>query len=164
MKEDEILEGNRLIAAFIGFKIRVEQTSGYPADPPEYDWAIDAPEWVSDYDLDRLYEHGGTIDEWYEILPFNKRWDWLMPVVEKISDVIYKGFSIVVTISGRGGVYIGVNDPNASGNRFDGKKEIANTLNCNYFNDYPGAEKVTAIEAAWMAVVQFIKWFSSQQH
>jgi hypothetical protein len=92
---------------------------------------------------------------------YHTSWDWLMPVVEKIEGLFHKGFAIVVNISGDGG-YIGINGTNAGADKYEGKREIANTLNANYFNDFPGADKVSKIEAVWQACVQFIQWYNNQ--
>ena len=46
------------------------------------------------------------LDVKYTTLCFHQSWDWLMPVVQKISEVRYKGFPINVTISGHDGAYI----------------------------------------------------------
>ncbi len=88
---------------------------------------------------------------------YHEYFDWLMPVVEKIENEYYKGFPIIVNI-GKSGAYIGINPSNCSGEKYEGKLEIANTLNCNYFNDYEGAEVISKIQGVYKTVVQYLKW------
>ncbi len=57
MKDEEILEGNKLIAEFMGVKIGIDKYSWRPGV------------------IDPLRE---------EHLAYHKEWGWLMPVVEKI--------------------------------------------------------------------------------
>lgn len=68
MTEEEIINGNKLIAGFMGIKLENNWRDGY------------------DYALQHVY---GFNDEYYDCrlasnLGFHSSWDWLMPVVEKI--------------------------------------------------------------------------------
>jgi hypothetical protein len=73
MTQEEIIEGNKLIAEFMGLHFHKIG-------------------WVDKYHIDGNYES--------IILDYNWSWDWLMPVVEKIyklpSTNEYYGFSFVM--------------------------------------------------------------------
>jgi hypothetical protein len=92
---------------------------------------------------------------------YDEDWVILMSVIQKIECLYYKGFPIIVNIS-RNGAFIGINGTNACGEKLEGKKVIANTLNINYFA-LSDVGKVTKIKAVWLAVVQFIKWFNQNK-
>lgn len=66
MEEKEILEGNKLIAEFMGHKVGVTQD--------EYD------------DLNDKGIENAVYLFHEDNLPYHKEWDWLMPVIEKILD------------------------------------------------------------------------------
>ena len=93
---------------------------------------------------------------------FHYSWDWLMPVIEKIDKLYWRGFPILVNI-GSSGAIISINKSSACGAKYVGESEISNTLNFNYFNDYDGAIKITKMEAVYEAVVTFIKWYNQNQ-
>src|SRR5690606_21540352 len=80
MKETEIIEGNMLIAEFVGLRFR-GFAGGNPMTGIEYEWEAEVPDFLDHdaqilplYDEDRPEEH----------FRFHTSWDWLMPVVEKI--------------------------------------------------------------------------------
>lgn len=86
-------------------------------------------------------------------------WNDVMPVVEKIESLDHKGFPINVTISGDGAC-IYISESNWTGAKYEGKKEIVETLNINYWNVGEEPRK-TKIQGTWKAVVEFIQWFNS---
>lgn len=96
-------------------------------------------------------------------LEYHSSWDWLMPVIIKIStEIRYKSFPINVTISGHGGAYIAINSGNCAGQEYEGEKNIADTLNLNYcINDTEMEYK--PIELAWIAVAHFIEWYKKNK-
>jgi hypothetical protein len=109
----EILEGNKLIAEFMGLE--------------------EGPEYVNAFDRDDLlYFTGGG----YESAKYDSSWDWLMPVVEKIECL-----SCTVTM---------VNNACC----------IFYTGDDREFSYSPLA--VSKIEAVWLAVVEFIKWYNKE--
>lgn len=65
MNQKEILEGNKLIAEFMGFK-RKEDLQGFATFK---NWTIEPFGYFND-----------------EGLKYHSYWDWLMPVVEKVRD------------------------------------------------------------------------------
>jgi len=72
MKENEILESNKLIVKFIGAKL-FKRCSKYELWIPLH----------GAYKIDTIEVEKG------ETLKFHKSWDWLMPVVEKIEGLNY---------------------------------------------------------------------------
>lgn len=75
----DILEGNKLIAAFIGWKLVCLNP-----DEPEEDHYVEYHRF--DYKGEVVETHSGG-DSWCwskgQTIPFHSSWDWLMPVVEK---------------------------------------------------------------------------------
>ena len=76
MEEKTVLEGNRLIAEFMGVKIGIDL----------YAWRIGA----------------ATVPLRDEHLAYHKEWGWLMPVVEKIErehgkGVAIEGYGVIIT-------------------------------------------------------------------
>lgn len=139
MIRKEIIEGNKLIAEFDGYR-----------KDPYYGWLASnkTDHWDDKYRSD-------------DYLQYHSSWDWLMPLVGKIENMSHKGFPINVTI-GSSGAYIGINPTNSGGEKYDGEKVIANTLNINYFANLP-QEEICKIESVWKACIQFIKWHNNEQ-
>jgi len=67
MTQEEIIEGNKLIAKFIGFYFRNESTC-----QPIHGWITGLSTMTYNPDF---------------YLKFHSSWDWLMPVVEKINNM-----------------------------------------------------------------------------
>lgn len=68
MERDEIIEGNKLIAEFMGYKL---SDTFSPALPPHY-----------------INEEGETITGYIDTeLKYHSSWDWLMTVIEKIQSI-----------------------------------------------------------------------------
>lgn len=77
MTEDEMFEGNELIAKFIGLTFKKDKF------------------WVNEYHSDHSYEGVVEHEGWWKNghpvdyedgLLYDVSWDWIMPVVKKISD------------------------------------------------------------------------------
>lgn len=118
MEEKEIIEGNRLIAEFMGFYI-TEFNGLYhfvckEKKKPEH--------------LNQAWEFR------LEEAKYHTSWDWLMGVVEKIEN---KEHSVYIVFEK---CEIGIN--------IDGGDRITKI-------------RPSKIEAAWLAVVDFIKWYNS---
>ncbi len=148
----EIIEGNKLIANFCMIE-RMEDNKFFHFNTDLFS---------------NLFKQGkidGNYNKWYSAdeLEFHCNWEWLMPVFQKISNTYCEHFPINVGISPDSGVHIAINESNASGNKYEGKREIANTLNCNYFNDYPDADKIPFMTACWDGAIQFIKWYNKNK-
>ena len=129
--KQETIDGNRLIAEFMGFEkvlgkfyggMKDEKgNSTYPA------WS-DTMNIILDSKID-IPEYG---------LKFNSSWDWLIPVVEKI----YLMREVVAFTISLGEVEI----------KLIGREPIKSP--CIPSND--------SIKELWLAVVQFIKWYNTQ--
>jgi len=81
LDEDKIDEGNKLIAEFVGLKIRWVDSPGYAGESGDWDMEIDFPDFF-DHDEQLAYLYETEIPE--ENYKFHSSWDWLMGVVEKI--------------------------------------------------------------------------------
>ena len=84
-------------------------------------------------------------------------YNMLMSVIEVIETEYFQGFPIIVTIS-RSGAFIAINPSNASGDKYTGVQNIANTLNINYHINPPELQ-YTKKEGIFVAIVQFIKFW-----
>lgn len=120
MTKEEILEGNKLIAEFLGY-VYVPYTVGHSGGNPG--WVLKNYKLI-DRKTPKLFLGRTTKD-----LLYHTSWDWLMPVVEKIEKttafVNIKG--CLVNIS----TIVEVSAP-------------------------------TKLEAVWLAVVEFIEWYNTQ--
>lgn len=89
MQEQEIIEGNKLIAEFMGYQIlhKKFQYQNFNSSNESY-FANGEGKIVCDKDGHEvnLYPDGDPLEDLSE-LPFNSSWDWLMPVVEKIEEI-----------------------------------------------------------------------------
>ena len=134
MTEQEIIEGNKLIAEFFGAKRSASSNYSH----------------VNIFYYD--YPNGTRVGELS--LSYRQLWDWLMPVVEKIE-------TIHDDHHGYFGVHIHANCCDIQGtnlhlaiNDLDGYGSV-------YMSD-PTAVFPTKIESTWYACVQFIKWYNSK--
>lgn len=133
MPEQEIIEGNKLIAEFMKF----------PSNKHLENW-VDVPnEYISIYG-----KHFGIGFN----CKFHKSWDWLMPVVEKIKDVITLGyFNIDSTWHDELRQEWVIQWSNSSPSRSF----------CIKRSDFK--KDIRLIELLWFAVVEFIKWYNKCQ-
>lgn len=129
MKEIEIIEGNRLIAEFLGYK------EGFPHKIDQYGYV----QTVEGYKIE--FNDVAVEDLKYHYSP-----DWLIPVVDKIE-------SIEDPYQGRFGVHIYSNNCTIQSTNFRPDEKSSNPPY--YFNSVYG---LTKIEAVWLAVVEFIKY------
>ncbi len=83
MNEQEILEGNKLIAEFMGMRLEIYNYYGIM----EYEW---------------LPSQKNSNWCFQDPPPFNSNWNWLMPVIKRIKDIqgdnieIQKRYSILM--------------------------------------------------------------------
>ncbi len=84
MKEQEILESNKLIAEFDGFK--------FINDNPEF-----CPNGYFVIDSEEGYHNQTNPDE----LKYHSSWDWLMPVIDRIESLENERFQIEIYSKGR---------------------------------------------------------------
>ena len=128
MTPKEIIEGNKLIAEFMGGEVKSI------GDFPNVFWKLSY----------RPSYSGITID----LLEYHSSWDWLMPVVEKIENCFER--YVIVTIKGTG-CHITL---------FTQYAMVHNGI------DFPNIDyhhENSKIEAVWLAVVEFIKWYNQQK-
>lgn len=124
MTEEQILDGNKLIAEFMGAKY--DKDTSFPIHPDDLWLPIHG---ICNFKTIKIGKG--------KILLYHKSWDWLMPVVEKIENLkfeysYYKGRAIITDL----GFQNMMNDIAFSGSR---------------------------IEATWLAVVEFIKWYNQNK-
>ena len=102
------------------------------------------------------YRKEGTFGAyWLDKMPYDKDWNWIMGVWKKIQKVWYNGHNVQATISENGAV-IYINENN-NGDRHG--REIANTLNINYFAHVP-EEETSLEESIGIAIIRFINWYN----
>jgi hypothetical protein len=152
MEQQEIQERNKQIALMLNIKI--EQC--YPENKDYKQHGIV-------YTLEKEFaENVNSIFLSVSKLKFHKDWRWLMEAVEFIGKQNYKGFPINCTI-GSTGCSINVNPTNFMGDKFEGKREIVNTLNINYHIVDEKEEGFTKKEAVFIAVSDFAKKFNNKE-
>jgi len=129
------LESNKLIANFMNVQpIQYDE---------HYQWNDGVYFSVSGVEKDKVLQHI------YEYVKYAESWDWLMPVVEKITSI-----SLLDNVNECNYIYIG----------FDYED------NSHYVNLYHGEDaqingfsKTDKIEAVYAAVVEFIKWYNKNK-
>jgi len=139
MTKKEILEGNKLIAEFMGYKFMDYRNCIYFG--PEY--VVDEIKCNSPTNDDN-YAHicSGNRCKNYRNLLYNSSWDKLMPVVEKIESTNRKVEISECTCF----IY-----PNETLENYDEYNYEITTI-------YP-----TKIKAVYNAVVKFIKWYNQSK-
>lgn len=118
MTTEEIVEGNRLIAEFMGYKQR--ENGGLF-------WGNDG--------LGGLYPKD---------LKYHSSWDWLMPVVEKI-------------------INSNCSSAELCGEWYLNSSKYSFSMLNDQTNSCEGNSKNSLIEATWLAVVEFIKWYNENK-
>lgn len=124
-----IEEGNKLIAEFLGWEFNGEN----PLIPNLY----------PSYGYESGYTEFST-----KVLEFNTRWDWLMPVIEKLAKLKLR-YENVPEDYYKYPVTFGMTDEEGN---------FMVRLNC-----APLFSAKTLIEAAWLAVVDFLEWYNSEK-
>lgn len=130
----ETIEGNRLIAEFMG--VPEETAYGHP--------------WYDGFLLDKagLPFNYGAMGNGTGNLKFRYSWDWLMPVVEKIENTkMINGDWFMVSIG-----------------KFKATIMRKDRLSNPYFDDeIYHVDTTTKIDATWNAVVEFIEWYNAHK-
>lgn len=133
--EKKIEEGNKIIAVFDGMQIGALHG------------------WMSGNVGEKAYRKiDGEITEAYSFskLKYHTSWDWLMPVVEKISQHRYEDY-------GKCEPYQDCAYPRTFGMLTEeGKPMVRINASSLFIAD-------TLIEAAWLAVVDFIKYYNEKK-
>lgn len=151
--KEDIDIGNRLITDFMGISIKDKSEENQPWYvgscwlPYREDWWKCASMYKKD--VEHLLYKGKH---------FHNDWTWLIPVFHKIGSLYINGFPIN-TYLGTSGIYIGINPTNASGQEYQGQCQIVETLNINYSEI---DEPYTPIEAVWLGIVNFLKWYNER--
>lgn len=148
MKEQEIIEGNKLIAEFMGLKLidissKMEELYKKPIWVSKNFDESDVPDEIpykDDWQWDKFYPQ-------VEKLSYHSSWDWLMPVVEKIESL---------------GFWVKIMGHTSFDNKYkscDIKKQKSKS-DGDYLYNYEGDWMESKIESVWLAVVEFIKWYN----
>lgn len=125
MNTNEIIEGNKLIAEFMGV-----------------------------YEINGIYG-GCTVNPLKNSMTSDKlkyhfSWDWLMPVIEKIEELGF--WTKIYGFTSFDKVYrqcsIKKQKPKSDGD---------------YIYNYEGEWNESKIEATWIAIIEFIKWWYNKQ-
>ena len=137
MKEKEILEGNKLIAEFMGAK-PIDNPTGYSSD--------DDKSWYRYNNLNYSLLDGD--------LKFYSSWDWLMPVVQKICppsgtrDAVKNAMIVFMPYVNGCVIEYNMRQPT----KLD--KDMCDVIKIK--------NEATFIQAVWKAIVEFIKWYNEQ--
>jgi len=141
LTQQEIEEGNKLIAEFEGMVYTNDDPKAYPQG------------YMFSKELGAI-----TVSD----LQYHESWDWLMPVVEKIGDItipaglvsepwptdVHYGINKTCTMFSIGDNSLFISDSGIQKNGVENIKEWKNT-------------KETTLTRTWLAVVAFIKWHNS---
>lgn len=138
-KEQEVIEGNKLIAEFMGYTYYPDDSINGIKGALRKDGVIGVIGLILNPNEDNK-QFGPH---------YHSSWDWLMPVVEKI----HERYS--VSLSGISSITY----------RFMERQVIANLKGCSTMDIEPLSESVNgiSISSTYKLVVQFITWFN-QQH
>lgn len=144
MEPKEIIEGNRLIAEFMGASVKrfvaLDKLSVF---------------WPDNHSNRPTYNGAGL-----ETYVYHSSWDWLMPVVEKIEETTFKGLQ---------NEYVPFTDNpfTICFNYKSAKITIDNDFKLHLIHGYGLIFKEhfaeTKIQAGWLAVVEFIKWYNQNK-
>ena len=121
MTELEIFNSNKLIAEFMGFEIKNNKIIYDPSDVPPDELLI-----------------GWCLCN----LKYHCDWNWLMPVVDKISNLPH--VSITLMLWGYANIKIKEHD--------DDYEEIIYNITMSSFS----------IQFLWRSIIEFIKWYNSK--
>ncbi len=138
MIKEEAIQGNRLIATFMGATFVPDWKPIYQPD------AVGFPTFVYEgvpFPTPTSCKNWGV-----EQLQYHESWDWLMPVVEKIETISFEVF-------------------NECGVNIYKKTCFINSggwNNVKIVDIYDEKQKYTKISATWLAVVEFVKYYNEK--
>ena len=143
MKEKEIIEGNKLIAEFMGSSFKTYKKGHIRKDSVT----------VCYFD-DGMSPFSGGVS--IENLKYHASWDWLMPVVEKIANIptLYEHGLFKYMVDVELNPITGIKIEDMYKRNFDFEEEEGFV-----FEEY----KFSFIENIWLACIEFIKWYNSCQ-
>jgi hypothetical protein len=137
MEQQEIIEGNLLLAAFDGWKLRDEPYVN--SNRESFPWweKLKDGEVIKTYHHDILSAKGR-----FEYGSYHSSWDWIMPVVERIESLhsIIEGKYINIRIS-------------------QGYVEIEGANERIFYNCSIEGSKITTV---YKGIIDFIKWYNTQ--
>ena len=133
MKTSEIIEGNKLIAEFMN--------GIYSENANAWGFGNARIEHKTKIIQGKKYENLVWAERWEVELKYHSSWDWLIPVVEKIESL--NNYTRIETP-------INKKELRQTYCNIDGKEE---------FKTYSKSK----IEALWLAVVEFIKWYNENK-
>jgi hypothetical protein len=134
MTQEEIIEGNKTIAEFMGYKYL-----------PEHILNGEKGAFVKD---DKLSIHAEFIGKQF-CAKYRTSWDWLMPVVEKINTMA--NVRIQVGICSITRLYINTR-----------RYAKENNISLEEVPPIAESDEESFIGNVWLAVVEFIKWYNIQ--
>lgn len=136
-EEEKILEGNKLIAEFMGGKWY-----------PKTSWYNIFTMW------DNCFVFENRIGFQYRHLKYHSSWDWLMPVIEYIDTISERNNGLVYcqTNATSHTFYINYNDGS-----------VLNTNFPKYNHGRHRCEGESRIYNVFLAIVEFIKWYNQQK-
>ncbi len=145
MKEKEIIEGNKLIVSFLDNKVKqIEGT------------------------LNQIFLLGTNTEFvdtfWSETIKYHSSWDWLMPVVEKIEKIGYSTSfkTYYCRINSKGGNYDNyIAWINFSDEEYSISRHLISDFDSIFL--YHSKEKLTKLEAIYIIVIEFIKWYNGKE-
>ncbi|MFA7287603.1 MAG: hypothetical protein WC055_01860 [Melioribacteraceae bacterium] len=141
---NEIIESNKLIAEFMGVKVNWVSSNYFDTDG---DWNIELdflPEIMQESELNRL----ATCDNPMDNLNFHDRWDWLVPVINKIIEIDitpapnWTGYRVEIIPRG----YVSISG-------FPMDKIVTNI-----------SKEGSLITATYKAVIEFIKYYNRKHN
>jgi hypothetical protein len=143
MTEQEIIEGNKLIAVFMGCELLdFPKTENYIGES----WYCG--DFLKPFD-DRTPAKVRT-----ELLKFNSDWNWLMPVADKIEKL---STSEGLPQDARNRFFISIKTPSGVGYiTKDDTCKMPVPTDARVFGE-------SRIESTWLAVVAFIKWLNQNK-
>ncbi len=149
---NEILENNKLIAEFMELKYsqKYETYDEYWGIWETHDdgiWFINLASEEQDWGYCKI--NGIIYDKYHYGLNYNKSWDWLMPVIDKI-ELIKNDYH------GHFGVHIYSNSCTIQGTNFRCDNIVNPPI---YFANWVLDDKIIT---TWKAVVEFIKWYNKE--
>jgi hypothetical protein len=145
---EQIEGGNRLIAAFLGVQCIEYEINHFESSYRMADVSGNYFEGFWAYTSQQLAE-----DDFYNNAKYHTSWEWLMPVVEKISTIQFTDESWKGSEP-----YQNYAWPRTFGMRDEEGNYMVR------FNASPLHTASTLIEAVWLAVVDFIKWDNQTQN
>lgn len=140
MKTNELIENNKTILIFMNIDKEILSIGN------TYSWS-DGPFYcTTEYTKGKIIENIAKYSKYYT------SWNWLMPVIEKIEHLGFKTNQIGLLLP------------------YDNNMTVMNTMVINKQNedsiiyDYVGEWKTSKIEVAYIAVVEFIKWYNKNNN